>query len=113
MSESLTTTGRIPQATTLDGLRLALFHILPTYLQGLFTRNRFWVTVFQTLHTDPLAVRFLTRLKRKYKADGVLFNLGGTPTLLVFNVDIVRRVLDRSPEPSRARAATRPSAFLS
>ena len=87
----------IPVAKTKDSLRLTLFHILPNFLQGLFTRNRFWVKVFQTLHPDPLAVRFLSKLRRRYGSGGVLAKLGRTPTLVLFDVDDVRYVLDRSP----------------
>lgn len=91
-------TSEIPEAKTKDSLRLTLFHILPGLLQGLFTRNRFWVKFFQTLHPDPLAVRFLSKLRRRYGAGGVLARLGRTPTLVLFDVDDVRHVLDKSPE---------------
>lgn len=89
----------IPHASTADNLRLLLFQVLPTYLQGLFTRNRFWTGLFSALHPDPLAVRFLSRLRRKYGSDCVLAKLARSPTLLVFDLKVVRHVLDSSPDP--------------
>ena len=97
----------IPRTSTADNLRLLLCHVLPTYLQGLFTRNRFWTRVFSRLHRDPLSIRFLTRLRRKYGMDCLMAKLGGTPTLLVFDLGVVRRVLASSPEPYASPDAKR------
>lgn len=67
----------------------SLNHIVPIYLQGLFTRNRFWVAIFAAVHPDPLSVRFLTRLRKRYGAEQIFVRVGTTTMLLVTDVDSI------------------------
>jgi cytochrome P450 len=98
MSQSPADTSRIPTVSLVDSLRFTLGHLLPSYLQGLFTRSRFWVTVVSALHPDPLSVKFVSRLRRRYGSEYLFVRVGKTPTLLVLGLDGIRRVLDRSPQ---------------
>jgi cytochrome P450 len=88
---------QIPVASRFDGVRFTLGHVVPIYLQGLYTRSRCWVTFFSLLHPDFLSVRFVSRLRRKYKTGYLYLNIGRTKTLLVLDQDGIKRVLDHSP----------------
>lgn len=98
MNDTTRQSGAARTAHWQHGWAFTLFHIVPLYLQGLFTRNRFWVTVFDKLHRDPLSVRFLSRLRRKYRCQQLFIRIGRTPALLLMDVDSIRHVLDHSPE---------------
>ncbi|HEX8913532.1 MAG TPA: hypothetical protein VF796_14330, partial [Humisphaera sp.] len=87
-----------PRASLGENLRYNLFHILPTALQGTFTRRRFWVGLFSRVLRDPGAVRFYQRLRARHASNYVYVRVLATPTLLVMGADGVRRVLERSPE---------------
>lgn len=81
-----------------DNLRFAVAHMLPIYLQGLFTRNALWVTVFSSLHPDPLSVRFISRMRRKYKSQFLAFGRGKRRRILVLDGASTKNILDNSPE---------------
>jgi cytochrome P450 len=71
---------------------------MPNLLQGLFTRNRFWVRFFSRFHSDPMGVRFVERLRTKYHSRYLLLSMVGTKTLLVLDPYGIQQVLERSPE---------------
>jgi cytochrome P450 len=89
--------GAIPSLSLSDNLIYNLGYAVPMGLQGSFTRNRFWVGFWSRVHPDPAAVRFVGRLRRKYRADFLYLRLLATKSLLVLDRDGVRRVLDHSP----------------
>ncbi|HZT43940.1 MAG TPA: cytochrome P450 [Chthonomonadaceae bacterium] len=81
-----------------DSLCYNLIHVIPIYLQGIFTRNRFWVSFWTKFHPDPLSVRFGRHLRRKYRKDYLYIHILTTRSLLVFDLDGIQHVLDHSPQ---------------
>ena len=75
----------------------ALYSI-PSYLSGLFTRNRFWVGVWTWLQIDRLGVRFVSRLRRRYDAGYLFTRVSGSTALLVLDHSGIDHVLARSPQ---------------
>jgi cytochrome P450 len=80
-----------------DNLRFNLLYVLPYFTQGIFTRNRFWVGFWTRVHRDPLGVRLIASLRRKYGTGYLNVRVLTTRSLLVLDVDGIRRVLDGSP----------------
>lgn len=87
----------IPSASLLDSLRYNLAQTYPAYLQGLFTRRRFWVSFWARLDSDRRVVKRLTRMREKYGAQ-VYVNVGGNKTLLLLDPAGAEHVLKNSPE---------------
>jgi len=87
----------IPTASLLDTLRFNLFHVLPYFLQGIFTRNRRWTAVLEWLRLHPFSVRFCNHLKRRY-GNYVYIRMLQRKSLVVLDVEGVRHVLDHSPD---------------
>lgn len=88
---------KIPKASLLDSLFYNLAHVLPAYLRGLFTPNRFWTTLFTAIQPDAAAVKFVSRLRRKYHSNYFYLRLLTTQSLVVLDRDGIRHVLDHSP----------------
>lgn len=86
----------IPSASLLDSLIYNLVQTLPVFTQGLFTRNKFWASFWTRLKVDSLAVRRVTRLRKKH-GDYVYLRVMTSKTLLVLDVEGIRHVLDNSP----------------
>jgi cytochrome P450 len=80
-----------------DNLIYNLSYVIPMALQGGFTRNHFWVGFFARVHPDPAGVRFVSRLRRKYKSEYLWVRLLGTRSLLVLDPQGVNHVLENSP----------------
>ena len=74
----------------------ALYSI-PNYLQGLFTRSRFWVGFWTRVQIDRLAVRFVSHLRSRYDAKYFFTRVGGSKTLLVLDHGGIHHILSRSP----------------
>lgn len=87
----------IPTVALPYSLFYNLAHVLPYYLQGIFTRSKFWVSFWTRVHPDPLAVRFISFLRRKYKSNYLYLYLLRTKSLLVLDPAGIQRVLDYSP----------------
>lgn len=88
---------KIPAASFLDSLRYNLVQTLPAYTQGLFTRNRFWVSFWTRVGSDARAVRLLTRLRGKH-GPHFYVSIPGNRTLLVLDRAGAEHVLNNSPE---------------
>jgi cytochrome P450 len=88
---------RIPSASLWENLVYNLGYLIPTSLQGTFTRSRFWVGFWTRVHPDLAAVGFVGRLRKKYKSDSIYIRMLTTPTLLVLGRERVRWVLENSP----------------
>lgn len=86
-----------PTVSLLDSLFYNLVHVLPYYLQGIFTRSKFWVSFWTRFHPDPLAVKFGYYLRKKYKSDYLYLYMLANKTLYVVGYDGIKRVLDNSP----------------
>ena len=89
---------KIPSVSLTESLIYNLVHVIPSYLRGLFTPNRFWFTFWSALHPDPASVKFLTRLRKKYRSDNFYLYMLGTRSLVVLDPGAIREVLERSPE---------------
>src|SRR5712691_12443396 len=87
----------IPSASLWENLVYNLCYLIPTALQGTFTRSRFWVGFWTRVHPDPAAVRFISRLRKKYGSDYLYLRMLTTRTLLVLSREGVRWVLEYSP----------------
>jgi cytochrome P450 len=87
---------QIPSASFFDSLRYNLVQTLPVYTQGLFTRNKFWVSFWTRLDSDSRAIRHISRMRSKY-GDYVYLRVGGNKTLLVLDHKGVEHVLNNSP----------------
>lgn len=91
-----------PTVSTSDSVAFNLRHIVPYYLRGIFTKNKFWTSFWNKVHRDPLAVNFIRRLRQKYKSDYFYIYLLRNKSLIVLDLDGIRHVLDRSPMPYAA-----------
>src|SRR5262245_7296178 len=80
-----------------DNLRFNALYSIPNYLQGLFTRRRFWVALWTKLQVDRFAVRFASRLRRKYQSQYFLTRVNNLKTLVVLDPDSIKYVLANSP----------------
>ena len=89
---------KIPTVSLTDSLIYNLVHVIPTYLRGMFTPNRFWFTFWTAVHPDPASVKFLTRLRKKYRNNYFYLYMLTTKSLVVLDPDGIKHVLDRSPE---------------
>lgn len=87
----------IPKVSLRDNVVYNLAHVLPYFLQGVFTRNKFWVGLWSRMHPDPLAARFGAYLREKYQSEYLYISMAGTKTLIVMDQAGIRRVLDNSP----------------
>ncbi|HKG14238.1 MAG TPA: cytochrome P450 [Pyrinomonadaceae bacterium] len=87
----------IPSASFPDSLRYNLAQTFPVYLQGLFTRSKFWVSFWTRLGSDGRVVKQLTRMRSKYGPQ-VYVNVGGNRTLLLLDHSGAEHVLKNSPE---------------
>ena len=58
----------IPTVSIADSVAFNLCQIVPYYLRGIFTKNKFWISFLNKVHPDPLGVNFVRRLRRKYKS---------------------------------------------
>jgi cytochrome P450 len=88
---------KVPALSLWDNLFYNFVHVLPYYSQGIFTRNRFWVSFWSRFHPDPAAVKFIHRLRRKYQSDCFYIRMLTTQSLLLLNPEDIKRVLDNSP----------------
>lgn len=81
-----------------ENVEFNLTQVLPSLLQGIFTRNRFWTGMVARVHPDPLGVRFVSKLRRKYRSRRFLVRMLRTPALLLLDPEDIRQVLERSPD---------------
>ncbi len=88
---------KIRNASLIDTLKFNLFHIIPYFLRGIFTRNRFWSVLFDFIHPDPLAVKFCQTIRAKYQTGYISTYLFKNRSLLVFDYEGIKHVLDNSP----------------
>ena len=87
----------LPRLSLLDTLAFNLGYVVPIGLQGTFTRNPFWIGLVTRFHPDPAGVRFVQRLRKRYRSDTLATRFVTAPAVLVLGRDEVRRVLDNSP----------------
>jgi cytochrome P450 len=88
---------KIPSASFLYSLRYNLAQTLPVYMQGLFTRSKFWVSFWTRLGSDSRTIKLLTRMRDKY-GPRVYVSIGGNRTLLLLDREGAEHVLKNSPE---------------
>src|SRR5919197_677927 len=91
--ETSQTTRTIPKVSFADSLLYNLASVLPYFTSGIFTRSRFWVGFWARVHPDPMGVRLISYLRRKYQSE--YFYVGRS--LVVLDLEGIRRVLDHSP----------------
>ena len=87
----------VPSADLWENLAFNLWHVVPYYLQGIFSRRPGWVRFWSTIHPDPLGVDFFHALRQRhgrYVWLRMLFN----KSLFVLEPNGIRHVLDHSPE---------------
>lgn len=87
----------IPSASFLDSLRYNTAQTIPVYMQGLFTRSKFWVGFWTRMGSDRRVVKQLTRMRDKY-GPKVYVNIQGNKTLLLLDREGAEHVLKNSPE---------------
>ena len=58
----------IPSVSIAESVAFNISQILPFYLRGIFTKNKFWISFLNKVQSDPLGVNFVRRLRRKYKS---------------------------------------------
>lgn len=81
-----------------DSVRYNLAHVLPAYMRGLFTPNRFWTGFWAALEYDAAAVKFVNKMRNKYHSDYLYLYLLTTKSLLVLDPKGINHALDKSPE---------------
>jgi cytochrome P450 len=87
----------VRSATAADSLKFSLLHFLPYLLRGVFTKNRFWTFVFDSVDSDAHVVKLCQQLRSKYRSDLIYIRMIGGKSLLVFSESGIRRVLNNSP----------------
>jgi cytochrome P450 len=87
----------IPKLSFFDGLIFNALYSIPSYLQGLFTRSRFWVSLVSRLQTDRFAVGFVAGLRRRYRSQYFFTTVGGAPGLIVLDPAGIGHILASSP----------------
>jgi cytochrome P450 len=92
----------IPTVSIVDSIAFNLCHIVPYYLRGIFTKNEFWISFWNKVHPDALAVNFIRRLRQKYKSDYFYIYLLRTKSLVLLDLESIKHVLDNSPMPYAA-----------
>jgi cytochrome P450 len=92
----------VPTVSIADSVAFNLCHIVPYYLRGIFTKNELWISFWNKVHPDPLAVNFVRRLRQKYKSNYFYIYFLKTKSLVVLDLDGITRVLDHSPTPYAA-----------
>lgn len=81
--------------SVLNTLKLMTLVMLPSYTQGLFTRRRFWVSLWSRLNVDARAIGLVSRMRRRH---GTTLVLGfGSPTRIVTAPEDIQKILDESP----------------
>jgi len=89
-----TSTRTIPKVSFADSLLYNVASVLPYLTAGIFTRNRFWVGFWARVHPDPMGVRLISYLRRKYQSEYLYVGR----SLVVLDLEGIRRVLDHSPD---------------
>ena len=92
----------IPTVSVVDSIAFNLFQIVPYYLRGIFTKNRFLTSLFNKVQPDPLGVNFVRGLRRKYKSAYFYIYVLRNKALVVLDIDAIRHVLEHSPDPYAA-----------
>src|SRR3712207_6405238 len=87
----------IPALSPRDDLLFNLGYAIPLAMQGTFTRNPRWVAFWTRVHPDPAAVRFVGRLRERYRGGVLALHLGPRKSVLVLDPEAFQQVLDRSP----------------
>ena len=87
----------IPKLSFSESLTFNLLYSFPNYLQGLFTRRRFWVGLWSGIQGDRMAVRFVSRLRARYRSGYFFTRVGGSDALLVLDHAGIRHILENSP----------------
>lgn len=64
-----------PRVNLLDSLIFSLLHMLPLFLRGVVVPSRRWTRFSARWLCDPVSVRFVNRLRRKYDSDRVFIRL--------------------------------------
>ena len=88
----------IPKADPIDNIRVALFHFLPYYLRGIFLRSRWWFSFLALFRIHPFGARWGNWIRQKYGSNLVYFSIFGRKSLLVFDDESLKKILDLSPE---------------
>ncbi|ALP53278.1 hypothetical protein Tel_08980 [Candidatus Tenderia electrophaga] len=91
-------TAVIPTVSLWHSVVYNVMHVLPAYSRGLFTPNKFWTGLWDRLQPDPAAVKFVSRLRKKYHSDYLYIHVLTKKSLLVLDPDGIRHVLDHSPD---------------
>jgi cytochrome P450 len=89
--------GSIRSASLVESIKFSLLHLVPYLLRGIFTKNRFWTFVFDAVDSDAHVVKLCQQLRSKYRSELIYIQVTGQKSLLVFNHDGIRRVLNNSP----------------
>jgi cytochrome P450 len=87
----------IPTISRRDAIVFNVAYVVPYFLQGIFTRSRFWVNILGRIHPDPMAVSFVSHLRRKYRNEYIYVYMVANKSLLVLDEEGIKRVLDNSP----------------
>ena len=87
----------IPNLSFVETITFNGLYSIPSYLQGLFTRNRFWLGFWTRMQVDRLGVRFVGHLRSKYNSGYLFTRVSGATALLVLDHNGIHHVLARSP----------------
>jgi cytochrome P450 len=87
----------VPVISLRENIAYNLLHVVPYYLRGIFTRNRFWYNLWSRFHPDPLGLRFISALRQKYQSDYLYLYLLTSKSLLVLDRAGIQHILAHSP----------------
>lgn len=91
-----------PRVRFLDSLNFNLLHMLPLFLRGIVVPDQRWTARSARWLSDPVSVRFIHRLRQRYRSDRFfvrLFELGSNrlpryaPVLLITGTEDIQAVL--------------------
>jgi len=96
-SQAAAAEGRpIPSASLGESLRFNSHHILPNFIQGLFSKKPRQVAFFSRFDSERRTVGMVEKLRRKH-GGLVWVRVLGPKSLLVLDREAIAQVLDRSP----------------
>lgn len=89
---------KIPAISFIDNVKFNLFHMIPFIQKGIFTRNKKRYSFLTHYQSDPLSVRFIETLQKKYQSDYLYLWMLNKKSLLVLDEEGIRHILEHSPD---------------
>lgn len=87
----------IPKTQLFSTLRFNFCHVIPYYLLGIFSQRPTVSKLFRFLRIHPFHPKYCQKLRKKYKSDYIYTRMLFNKVLLVFDVNGIQQILNKSP----------------